>query len=812
MKRILLSMLVALIAMTSCEKSILAVDDSGATGDVVTLTVNAATVAGTRALANDNTEGSETLTYYLEVWLDGVQYLENKQYTANENGEAIVPLQLIKDRTYTLVAWADYDTAGADGYYNPTVLDAVTIDPEALNINTTNRDAFAGVESVTLTAEGQTATMKLTRPFARVNVATTDYAAISTGFEPTHVVLDYKTIYTTLDVRNNTVDAGKTAAFTSDPTSLISPATDGSLSADYLFAPGGEAIVEFTATYYDDVKALDANYVTDYSFFSIPIKTNYQTNISGAILTNTGTLTIDVNQDWDTNSPDDYIADAGSVYSAVVAAVDKGETDITLDIVSTDGGTALLPATTSETVVTLNFIYDQTKELIVTSEDFVGTVYINIPNIEDLTVYTPLGSAVVSEDSNVTNASVYTKPTTFTVGADATVGTIIVDGGNIAVYGTVGDVERGTDNTSDITVKVYGNGSVGNTDDEDNITVSEVISGSGTAEDPYQISKAAHLAKLSGLSFNGHHFKLMNDIDMDGVSFTYINQLAYGTFDGNGCTISNLTTTSALFLKVYTSTIKDLTLENVTSVYAGIARYVYYADNTIDNCHITSVDGVRSVINGAYQNGGIVSTCYSSSTAPTLSITNCTVDADISGDSSVGGILGYTYYSGDILPEITISGCTVSGSISGSASGFGGIAGQFTTTSPGKLNISNCTNNATVTAARVVGGIVGSGAGSYIDKCTNNGKLTATYGYYSATGSGPTCGGISGTIYSSESLYGSITNCVSNGAINATGVNATNGANFVDAIVGHTEAIRSFLAEAGALSGNSGTATITYGL
>ncbi len=142
-----------------------------------------------------------------------------------------------------------------------------------------------------------------------------------------------------------------------------------------------------------------------------------------------------------------------------------------------------------------------------------------------------------------------------------------------------------------------------------------------------------------------------------------------GTFDGGGHTITGLTINQSgtdhvgLFGCIGgRGTVKNLTLENV---------------------NIIGHDNV----------GGVVgSTDYDSST-----VTGCTVSGTVSGNSNVGGVVGYHYAS-------TVSGCTASGDVTGMGDRVGGVVGYNSTN--GKVNA--CYHaSGSVSGANFVGGVVG---------------------------------------------------------------------------------------------------------
>jgi len=129
--------------------------------------------------------------------------------------------------------------------------------------------------------------------------------------------------------------------------------------------------------------------------------------------------------------------------------------------------------------------------------------------------------------------------------------------------------------------------------------------GNGTENRPYQITNVADLKKMAELvvensSYQTAHYKLMNDIDMTGVTdFMGIatgpdtRNAFKGTFDGNNHVIKNMrieettTNTRGFFYAMYGATIKNLGFENAyvsgfkTGVLAGSD-----GGSTIENCFV----------------------------------------------------------------------------------------------------------------------------------------------------------------------------------------------------------------------------------
>lgn len=136
-----------------------------------------------------------------------------------------------------------------------------------------------------------------------------------------------------------------------------------------------------------------------------------------------------------------------------------------------------------------------------------------------------------------------------------------------------------------------------------NSEVSESIDGKGTKEEPYLISTAADLAYLANKVNTQtsapayEYYKLTNNINLAYTEWVPIgiygneNQYFYGSFDGNGYTISDLYITNenqgyvGLFGYVKDSEIKNLTvtgaIESISSSNTlKIGGIISYADNS----------------------------------------------------------------------------------------------------------------------------------------------------------------------------------------------------------------------------------------
>ncbi|HIJ52525.1 MAG TPA: hypothetical protein HPP66_05150 [Planctomycetes bacterium] len=291
--------------------------------------------------------------------------------------------------------------------------------------------------------------------------------------------------------------------------------------------------------------------------------------------------------------------------------------------------------------------------------------------------------------------------------------------------------------------------------------------GTGEPNDPYRIYTAAQMNEI-GLSGNWDDrdkcFKLMEDIDLGGYTGEEFNIIGYwvgwgspdnrpftGVFDGNNHIISNFTYTSAgtNFIGLFSyvndpnAVIKDLGLID-PNVDAGTGSYVgslvgVIWNGTVANCYVEG-----GSVAGSFEVGGLVGWNYEGT------ISNCYSKGHISGDYSVGGLVGQ---DGSCSPLEcfggTISNCYSTGSVTGGGR-VGGLVGD------NRGTITNCYSTGSITGERLVGGLVGE----------NIGTITNSYSTGNVTGNN-SVGGLAGKNHwgLDVSVPGTITNCYATGPV-----------------------------------------------
>ena len=266
------------------------------------------------------------------------------------------------------------------------------------------------------------------------------------------------------------------------------------------------------------------------------------------------------------------------------------------------------------------------------------------------------------------------------------------------------------------------------------VTIERVVkmSGDGTEDSPYEITKYADLQEFAAI-VNGEHRlkapqntaacgKLMNDIDCSGYKdwepIGNENSPYIGHFDGDN------------------HIIKGLSNEDRTGVshadYQGLFGYI--GDGHTVKVEVKNVGLKGGKIIGDHAAGGVAG--YNQGGT----ITNCYNTGTVSGSSDVGGVAGDIHSGG-------ITNCYNTGAVSGIEYNVGGVAGGNGGT------ITNCYNTGAVSGeSNFVGGVAGNNSGGDITNCYNTGAVSGT---------GDSVGGVVGDNHSGE-----ITNCYYNKELN----------------------------------------------
>lgn len=265
---------------------------------------------------------------------------------------------------------------------------------------------------------------------------------------------------------------------------------------------------------------------------------------------------------------------------------------------------------------------------------------------------------------------------------------------NTAADGTGSEFTSSTEVTGDTVVyaKYWPNG-VWN-----GKAAAEFAGGSGTSEDPYQISTGMELAYLAqqvnnGNSYGGTYFILTGDLNMGGdlgLNFTPIGMKTKngsdtishdfnGSFNGNDHTIGNLKiyedrSEAVGLFGVNGGAIANLTVAGSytlvwsggTGTYPSLGGIAGVNNNYIENCHsqvaLSVYENITARVGGiAGDSSGIITGSSNSGT--------------VTGNKFVGGIVGDSWEGG--IANSWNTGWVISNGVLGGESYVGGIAGRW---------------------------------------------------------------------------------------------------------------------------------------
>ncbi|MDR2944228.1 MAG: hypothetical protein LBU81_03995 [Methanosarcinales archaeon] len=247
--------------------------------------------------------------------------------------------------------------------------------------------------------------------------------------------------------------------------------------------------------------------------------------------------------------------------------------------------------------------------------------------------------------------------------------------------------------------------------------------GSGTADDPYQIST---FNELDEIRYNlSAHYILMNDLDWNDSDqqwkpIGYVDNNFNGTFNGNMKEIKNLDIGSSepgdvnRCAGLFGATSEDAVISNLTLRNAMISngQNSQYTGSLVGNNKETVISN-STLINLQYA-GSLVG--YNKGT-----VINCRIiDTVIFSDWYLGGMIGTN--SGGLVGTNTgmIENCSTEGSITGTDAG--GLAGA---NDWGTIKTSF--SNATVTGIHTAGGLVGMNYEGNISNCMSEGSVFGDY-------------------------------------------------------------------------------------
>ncbi|MBR4660011.1 MAG: hypothetical protein IKO77_01085 [Bacteroidales bacterium] len=423
-----------------------------------------------------------TLYYEVRLWDGSVlgekltgEGLSGSKTVAADQWPATVSFDLARGKQYKILFWAQ-SVAAPEGLFDASDLAAVAIDYSKMAASNEECDAFSGFDVIT-PAGATAASATLTRPFALVNLGTSDATQFKTASGGCTVgdvkVTVAGTLASSFNVATGEAGTGSATSFAPNAapidafdakTLIVNETAFNYLSAVYVLPAAGSEVIEVAYIIKDNN---DAD-ITTLEVTNVPVKTNYRTNITGKLLTGTTTYNISVDQaftgETDKNATPFFssIADLNTFFATKIATgpndPDNGdifpETVIVTAIPDGDATTITLPNDTLSVAINILVPYSEPAGLTIAYPVAEGAkhsqnVYFNMAGLSKLTANLPDTHLEVVCGSDIDLSDVHTSAGTFVVQEGARVGVLNIKQGNAFVAGSIDSLKVNPSATSD---------------------------------------------------------------------------------------------------------------------------------------------------------------------------------------------------------------------------------------------------------------------------------------------------------------------------------------------------------------------------
>ena len=310
----------AALLLSACQRDEL--QGGSISGEEVSVSISAVMPDGGSAVVKSDTEpGDGSLAnrcimqiYYLpdveSGSADPIPY-GDRVTVAVSGMKALFPDQrLVSGHDYRFVFWADHVTDNSsaevlaqDLHYDTEEFPIVSFKEEedgtlSYSSNDDTRDAFFAADVRNISGPSSLS-FDLKRPFGQLNIITTDWGVIPGDvveqLRPSKVKLEFSSLSNSIDLVSGDVTVGVNIISEVVEVSQVPLNGDSKqLSFDYIFAKDGEQTVlaDFTMDFLLDDGITE---VTEaYTFTNIPVQRNYQTNVSGNLLTDRTGIEVEV--------------------------------------------------------------------------------------------------------------------------------------------------------------------------------------------------------------------------------------------------------------------------------------------------------------------------------------------------------------------------------------------------------------------------------------------------------------------------------------------------------------------------------------
>lgn len=262
-------------------------------------------------------------------------------------------------------------------------------------------------------------------------------------------------------------------------------------------------------------------------------------------------------------------------------------------------------------------------------------------------------------------------------------------------------------------------------------------------------------------------FDLANkEINLDGKDEWTPVSIIYGTFDGNGFTIKNITIKEKGFIENNSGTIKNLTFDapQVTNLNQSTGTVVMTNSGTLSNCHVKNADWTIQGNKDAYV-GFLASDMGNKAVTEKCSVTDSELTANVvaKASPSFAGLIGKNA-QGTVI-DCFVNNVTIS---TNQASGYDNtpdIGGLVAYLDRGFIKASYAISTMTLNTPANAGGLTGRVNGGTILASYSGGQITSSY----QNGKWQSTAGCVGKI-----AGGKVIGCYTTSAVHYNGQNSLN--------------------------------------
>jgi len=289
--------IVALVAMvaTSCQQF----DEVDVvSGETATVSFNLSTPEIANRAFSDGTTATRLQYAVYDANGNALDIYKKDNETINISKQ--VEFQLTTGNTYSVLFWA----AAPSAPYTVN-LDAKTMEVDYTSpvCSDENRDAFYYYGSFTVSNGMAPIQADLKRPFAQLNIGTSDYAAsTAAGYTVSHAKVKVP-VYTNLDFVSGDATNKQTVefAYAAIPTSETFPVAGHEYMAmNYLLMNTTKETVDVVFTYATDATGAAAK---ERTVGSVPVQRNHRTNLYGQLLTASAKVNVEIKPEYDDDLP-----------------------------------------------------------------------------------------------------------------------------------------------------------------------------------------------------------------------------------------------------------------------------------------------------------------------------------------------------------------------------------------------------------------------------------------------------------------------------------------------------------------------------